>query len=733
MGPMQKNTYDLARPRRTDRGMIGPRRLEGLAMFLAVCALAAPAAQASRHVAVGDVTDELRVPTVSFAALADKSGGFDASVLRDAMTTDGIVAVTGIPNFASLRRAVMLDSARCGAEAPASRTTTFEDGTARRTFAGITRGVDDSRAIEFGDVNAETSCSDPRFKARLADFRGAVSSAAGAFASRMSELFPTAEGQPLLWDFPHKTAFRNLDEVVRAAEHLEHFHAYHRPEGAAAAEPDATTIDLHADQGLFIGFTPGLVVQTSGDASVAAEVAGADAGMFVVERPDGTRARADFGPDGDIVVFMLGDGVDQIVNPRMPEGVRLRSAPHAMSMPRLARNQARMWYGRMFLPPAEALSEPHGVTFGELRRRAVEDVHEGGGVGRGLGCSRALLENEGTQCKDNQMYCWMRCMDHTPAINPKACEDKGLKLQCLSQRNQVWRLEDSHGDYNPTCSNSNDNVTPPPKIPARAGTCNGTFAPFLAKESYPNSIELVKGKFYLQWRVASGVLEARMAYDGVVGWMALGVENPGGGHNGMNGAKTVMGINDADKDIFGAPFVGTGVHEYKIHDRLSAFRHWQTPLAPANITGAEMNVTACHTAMKFTTAHAIGGEPLHLADNGKNVSLIWAVHPDTFLKGYHGWGNRGHLVIDFAKPHGHKAWKNPYGGGGGHSGHSGHSDGGGHSPAAGDDRTGAESLDTTTFSVIDHSGSRGATTASAAALLAAALALVDLFAIVLEY
>ena len=64
----------------------------------------------------------------------------------------------------------------------------------------------------------------------------------------------------------------------------------------------------------------------------------------------------------------------------------------------------------------------NGVTFAELRTRVIEQVHSGGGVGGGgVGCSRReLAEVEGTQCADNQMYCWMRCMDYTPQASPTA-------------------------------------------------------------------------------------------------------------------------------------------------------------------------------------------------------------------------------------------------------------------------------------------------------------------------
>ena len=95
-----------------------------------------------------------------------------------------------------------------------------------------------------------------------------------------------------------------------------------------------------------------------------------------------------------------------------------------------------------------------------------------------------------------------------------------LKLQCASQRDQVWREGiDSHGDYNPTCTNSTANITKDPSMPdnyTAPANCSGTFADFLNKTSYPNSHELVKDKLWLQWRRAAdgNSIEARMAYDG---------------------------------------------------------------------------------------------------------------------------------------------------------------------------------------------------------------------------
>lgn len=201
-----------------------------------------------------------------------------------------------------------------------------------------------------------------------------------------------------------------------------------------------------------------------------------------------------------------------------------------------------------------------------------------------------------------------------------------------------------------------DNYTAP-------SDCAGTFANFLNKTSYPNSHELVKDKLYLQWRLSEGgVVEARMAYDGVVGWLAIGASNPGGGHNGMNGAHIVMGVYDPDPNLYGGAawlnYVGTGVKERVIHHKLSAFRHWKEPYTPAGLVDSAMEVTRCHSHMTFKTA-SMAGVALNTTKGSSN-ELIWAVHTDSLLKNYHGFGNRGHLKVDFSAVAGHLARVNPY-------------------------------------------------------------------------
>jgi hypothetical protein len=164
--------------------------------------------------------------------------------------------------------------------------------------------------------------------------------------------------------------YSSFEDIVRGASHLEHFHSYSKTpatvatdsknSGKIASSPSQMSIDMHADQGLFIAFVPALLVEDSDTGSSIVE--GASAGEFLIQHKDGSVARVDFG-SGDEIVFMLGDGVEQYFNPKY-HGPSLRAAPHAMIMPEHEPRQARVWYGRMFLPPDEALNEQQGVSFG---------------------------------------------------------------------------------------------------------------------------------------------------------------------------------------------------------------------------------------------------------------------------------------------------------------------------------------------------------------------------------
>ena len=197
-----------------------------------------------------------------------------------------------------------------------------------------------------------------------------MSPVATEFVARVGDVFDTSD-VALLWNIEGTRKYSSFEDIVRGANHLDHFHSYYKSSAAASALQDAmgsetqmsdNTIDMHADQGLFIAFVPALLIDDGNHEGISSVVESAKAGEFLIQLKDGTVWPVDFGT-GDEVVFMLGDGVEQYFNPKY-DGPALRAAPHAMTMPDHEPSQARAWYGRMFLPPDEALNERQGVSFG---------------------------------------------------------------------------------------------------------------------------------------------------------------------------------------------------------------------------------------------------------------------------------------------------------------------------------------------------------------------------------
>jgi excinuclease UvrABC nuclease subunit len=126
-------------------------------------------------------------------------------------------------------------------------------------------------------------------------FRETVAQVTQIFSQRLASLLQHDE--PLL-STEQGYEFETIEDVVEAGEHLEHFHSYQKHDASTTKEE--TTIDIHVDQGLFLVFSPALLVEDS-------KILGTLDEGFYVGLEDGSRARAQFN-DQDDLVFLLGDG-----------------------------------------------------------------------------------------------------------------------------------------------------------------------------------------------------------------------------------------------------------------------------------------------------------------------------------------------------------------------------------------------------------------------------------------
>lgn len=232
--------------------------------------------------------------------------------LVDALHTTGLVAVTSVAGLSESKAGMLSNLPGCIADVESSSsvkvaTAVLPDGTVRKSFAssagpdGVTssiKTVDDYLSSSAGRASSP-SCE--AFSSYADSFRAAVGRATSDFAGRLSSELGGSLPAPLVTASSGK-AYGTVSDVVSGGTHLEHFHSYSKP---VASGEEGETIELHTDQGLFIAFTPGLVVGSS-----EGEGTGLSGG-FHVRDAEGRRTTVNFDEEDDLV-FMIGDGANSL-------------------------------------------------------------------------------------------------------------------------------------------------------------------------------------------------------------------------------------------------------------------------------------------------------------------------------------------------------------------------------------------------------------------------------------
>jgi len=250
--------------------------------------------------------------------------------------------------------------------------------------------------------------------------------------------------------------------VAHAGEQLEHFHAYLPRRGGAGG---GAAVGLHTDGGLFIAMVPAMYARAAPAEGAFEPIPNPQPATsgFLVQRADGTVAGVPAELEDSSVVIALGDGWRDWLNPSLRTS--LRSAPHSMVIPP-SHAGARLWYGRMFLPPRDALLPPHGVMFADHRAAEARAVGvRGEEEGREKEVERALsLLPSGcasgkrfvrnlNSCGANQILCWHQCMD----TGSLPCNEAAT---CRRPTGEAW-LPEAEDHVCPSCLPTCDPASPP--------------------------------------------------------------------------------------------------------------------------------------------------------------------------------------------------------------------------------------------------------------------------------
>ena len=460
--------------------------------------------------AVSENTREESIPTFSLSDIRKLSGSDGASAdgrnhhgddFREALSTNGLLAIRldgdDDDEGYSRDRNVALDGLCSCVDHPGflDIDQTHElilrgSSTTRTSVATATAGLDHPLPLPEG---LEATCGSEVSDA-MEGLRDTLATVSGAFASavdravlggpgdsnrRQHGVAADATTATLLRDEFGKS-YGSIAEIVRAANHLEHFHVYTNNNRAADSSSSSSSNrvawDWHTDAGLFLVFVPAWNCNGGG-------VDGDDNtdNSFYYRDTDGSTVRAKFESDRTAIV-MLGQGVqDWLDLPRPPPSPKqqqktlLKATTHSVrwseplfqGLPK----QRRSWYGMMNLVPETALIYG-GKTLRDVKKslslsRQHENQHglRSDGDAMALGCGgvpaaqhtapndddegeffdveeiattsrrrRHLQMTDATMCNNvTNFYCWMTCMDIPKVDQAELYLEAGYSLYCMDK------------------------------------------------------------------------------------------------------------------------------------------------------------------------------------------------------------------------------------------------------------------------------------------------------------
>jgi hypothetical protein len=501
---------------------------------------------------------------------------------------------------------------RCtGSSSTTAQKKYFEDGTVRTTLATFSNLGAGSAPFEAG---ASDECKE--FERLAMRFRNVVDDASLLFVSRLSSAIDSGVNGPILSDVSGGKAFNTLLDIVLGGNHLDHFHSY----AATAARHDIKTLDYHLDQGLFIALAPAMMVRREDGVPTGhspgeflAKIRGEEASLLL---------------DESSLLFMLGDGVNQVINPMLKAGITpLPAVMHALVMPaaRLPA-ESRTWFGRMFFAPDDALRPATGRSFGEERAQVIAytSAEAPADLPSNVGCSPHLqavrrldrldpkalepypgaLLNMGSATPDscnstNAIFCWSACMVFAPAANPAHCAAQSSGFNCTSDLNDgVYHATDGMGQFRPRCTNSTTAYADPPTVPAPAPapaqpSCPAYAIPadVLARYDYKYTLT---AQAELYWAVKGDTVAFAIGRSGArVGYIGFGIGGP------IYPKMFHSGVVLASADAAGQT---TFINEYAIGDKGTAFAYWNTVYegnGGGSIAHKALTLTPCGTLFQF--------------------------------------------------------------------------------------------------------------------------------------
>lgn len=350
---------------------------------------------------------QFTLPKVEFGDLLTLNEDTAREVIQH-LTTLGGLQIVNIPKFTDAREKALKDLAECLENDPNSFQSLMPDGSKRFTtgapnIKGEAKDMTSTCGVASKDLRTLTEMTTNQLM-KLLD---------GSRTSLKTDIMK-----------PYTT----FTDLTQNGDHLEHLHSYHPSTrtsqnelSSSSSSSKSFTIDLHTDSGLFIAMTNGLYRSTSPSRLGGGKLQSLSSpsnGLYI-QLPTGEVVEAETEPDS--LIFMIGQGSSDWLSPVL--GAKLRPLPHALTAD-LSSGLTRSWYGKMYLPPADALLPDfqgsritygtyrnHELTASKIAAETKATVSAYLPAACGMMSSDRLLEMvENTLCDNgNGVLCWQQC------------------------------------------------------------------------------------------------------------------------------------------------------------------------------------------------------------------------------------------------------------------------------------------------------------------------------------
>ncbi len=312
------------------------------------------------------------------------NSGLTNSVLMTQLITNGIIAISDVPQYKTMRKQALHGVGQCMMN---------EELKWRMSIGG------DSYKGKLNDMNHKCGNTDD------------VKSLRSILDNVARLVFQSLDNHRNI------DKYDSFSDLMYHGTHLENIHIYSNQTSKSDINSlynnQNIKLNLHTDSGMLIAMTRGYYT----DGTLPIEQ---DNGLYIQLPYNNVITKADI--DDDSIIFMIGEGGQEWLPPNIFNGHSLRAVPHAL-VTDITGPIKRIWYGKMFQPPNDfnifntsiSYQQFSNIQKSYLNNQINDELQilpAACGKSRKLHLVATNSNDDGDDvvCPPGDVLCWMHCM-----------------------------------------------------------------------------------------------------------------------------------------------------------------------------------------------------------------------------------------------------------------------------------------------------------------------------------